>query len=224
LTEVKIMAEKHPAYTIIDESTWPRREHFHYYQEQLPCSHSMTAYVDVTEALDYAGKKSCSFSAVLMYAVSRTVNEMDSMKMMTTDEGEPGIWDITNPLFTVFHKDDNTFSDLWMDYQPDLSGFCDEYRRVIETYGANKGIKGRPGQPENFFCFSSTPWTDFAAYSCQSSGRAVPPLFPIIACGKYTFEGERYRMPVSLTVSHAAMDGYHMGVFFRNLQENVRFL
>ena len=35
-------------FTPIDLSTWPRREHFHYYRNQLPCGYSVTVQLDVT--------------------------------------------------------------------------------------------------------------------------------------------------------------------------------
>ena len=209
-----------PKYTMIEENKWARKEHFHYYQEQIPCSHSMTVQVDVTECLSIAHMKKRHFTALLMYAVCKTVNELDCMKMMTAEDGSPGIWKVTNPVFTVFHPDDQTFSDLWMDYLENPVSFCDEYDRVIDAFGDRRGIKGRPGQPENFFCFSCTPWTSFTAYSCQAAGK-IPPLFPIIDCGRYEKSDTGYHMPVSLTVSHASMDGYHISLFFRRLQENL---
>ncbi len=209
-----------PRYRLIEEDKWPRKEHFHYYQEQIPCSHSMTVKVDITECLSLAHRKNQHFAALFMYAVCRTVNELDCMKMMTGEDGSPGIWKVTNPVFTVFHSDDHTFSDLWMDYLDNPLSFCKEYDRVIHAFGDRKGIKGRPGQPDNFFCFSCTPWTAFASYSCQAAGR-IPPLFPIIDCGRYEQTDTGYQMPVSLTVSHAAMDGYHISLFFDRLQHNL---
>ncbi len=209
-----------PAYELIDESTWPRREHFHYYQEQIPYLHSMTVKVDVETCLQVAHEKKHHFTALLMYVVSKTVNELDCMKMMTEADGSPGIWKVINPVFTVFHQDDHTFSDLWMDYLQDPYSFCMEYDRVTRTFGERKGVKGRPGQPDNFFCFSCPPWIAFESYSSQTPGR-IPPLFPIIVCGKYEQTDQGCMMPVSLTVSHAAMDGYHISQFFDRLQENL---
>lgn len=221
MTEVITMMEKFPAYTKVDMENWPRKEHFKYYQEKIPCSHSVTRQVDVTRLLMTAHEKGVRFSACLMYAVCRTVNELECTRMMVDEEGNPGIWDVSNPVFTVFHQDDHTFSDLWMDYVPDFPSFSEEHEKTIKEYGDRKGIKGRPGQPENFFCFSCAPWLDFDAYSCYSSGSTAPPLFPIIACGRYTESHGRYRMPVSLTISHAAMDGYHISLFFEKLQEEI---
>ena len=211
----------YPDYSMIDMDTWPRREHFRYYQEKIPCSHSMTVDVDVTHMLDYARSNKIHFSACLLYAVSKAVNELDSARLMTDQEGNPGTWETVNPVFTVFHQDDHTFSDLWMDYKPDFESFLKEYDAVVRIYGDEKGIKGRPGQPANFFCFSCAPFTSYRSYSCCATASPVPPLFPIIDCGKYTKIGDRYLLPAALTISHAAMDGWHLGQFFERLQEYV---
>lgn len=176
LNEVISSMETVPAYTKINMKSWARSEHFRYYQEKIPCSHSITMQVDVTGLLRLAHEKGIRFSSCLMYSVCRTVNELDCMRMMADEEGNPGIWEVSNPVFTVFHDDDKTFSDLWMDYQPDFTSFCSEHDKVMKEFGDRKGIKGRPEQPENFFCFSCTPWLAFDAYSCYSSGSPVPPL------------------------------------------------
>lgn len=208
-------------YMLINMETWPRREHFRYYQEQVPCTYSVTATVDVTDLLAFSKKSGYRLTALLLYAVSRTVNEMDCMKMMLTESGEPGIWKVVNPVFTIFHEDDKTFSDLWMEYHSDMESFCQEYESVTERYGRNKGIKARDGQPANFFCFSDVPWLNFTGYSTSTTGEAGPHLFPIITCGQYHEDRDRLVLSVALNIAHAAADGYNAAVFYRNLQKNI---
>ena len=48
-----------------------------------------------------------------------------------------------------------------------------------------------------------------------------PALFPIIDFGKYTEQEGRYTLPVAVTISHAAADGYHTSLFFKRLQEEL---
>ncbi|MCD8356918.1 MAG: chloramphenicol acetyltransferase [Clostridia bacterium] len=210
-----------PAYKTIDMETWPRREHFAYYRNNIKCGYSVTVRADVTALAAFAKKKGLHFYGCFLYAASKTVNSMDCMKMMIPPEGGAGIWQVSNPNFTVFHKDDETFSDLWMEYQPQFSAFYREYGHVMQNYGDHHGIKGRPGQPANFFCISCVPWLDFSGYFTYSSGNAEPALFPILAFGKYTEQGGRLTLPVSLSISHAAADGYHSSQFFEKLQENL---
>ena len=213
------MCEKVPSYRKLDLNTWPRREHYTYYKNVLPCGYSMTARLDVTEVLRYARARRLKFFGCFLYAASRTVNEMDAMRMMTDPEGNPGVWERVHPNFTIFHKDDESFSDLWTEYQPSFSAFYREYRRVVEEYGAVHGMKARPGQPANFFCISCVPWMDYTGYSTYLD--RAPALFPILTFGKYTESEGRDTLPLTVAIAHAAADGYHTSCFFRKLQEHL---
>ena len=122
---------KTPKYKKFDLEHWPRREHFQYYRERLKCGYSLTGRVDVTALVNCAGEKGLKKFPCLLYAICRSVNEMDEMKMMITPEGTPGIWEEIHPNFTVFHSDDETFSDLWMEYHPSFEAFYQEFQQRI---------------------------------------------------------------------------------------------
>lgn len=208
-----------PKYRKIDMETWPRREHFEYYRNNLQCSYSLTARIDVTNILKYAREKKIRIYGCFIYAAAKTVNSMDSMRMMLPLEGGAGVWEVSHPSFTIFHKDDETFSDIWTEYMPEFKDFYENYERVMEEFGNYHGIKARKDQPANFFCVSCSPWLDYIGYSTQAVGE--PALFPIILFGKYTQSEGRYHLPVTITISHAAADGYHTSMFFKKLQENL---
>ena len=49
-------------------------------------------------------------------------------------------------------------------------------------------------------------------------------FFPIITMGKYEKNGDRIDMPVNITIAHAVADGYHIGLFFEYLQNEINAL
>ena len=205
--------------TPIDLDKWPRNYHYKYYTEALQVGYSVTIKVDVTEVLAYSRAAGRSFYGCMIYAISAAVNRLACMKMVKMEDGNPGIWDRVHPVFTVFHKESETFSDLWTSWDPDFETFYTEYERVVDRYGNCRGIKGREHQPANFFCVSCSPWLDFIAYAPSSPGPAQ--LFPIIAYGKYTEADGRVTVPLSVTISHAAADGYHISKFAAVLREET---
>ena len=213
------MKKELPAYEKIDMEHWPRREHFTYYRNSLKCGYSLTAKIDVTKILQFARSHKKRFFGCFLYAVSKTVNMMDSMRMMVPPEGGAGVWKVSHPNFTVFHEDDETFSDLWTEYRSDFSEFYQGFEEVLMRYGNQHGIKGRPEQPANFFCVSCVPWLDYTGYATSTVD--APALFPIIVFVKYTEQGGCYTLPVTVTISHASADGYHTSLFFKKLQENL---
>lgn len=52
----------------------------------------------------------------------------------------------------------------------------------------------------------------------KSYGQWGAAFFPIITAGKYD---DNYQMPVNITIAHAVADGYHIGLFFEYLQEEM---
>lgn len=208
-------------YKVIDMETWPRRTHWVYYRNLVKAATSLTKRVDVTALVDYCHKNNKKFSAVFLHTVSKTVNSLEFMRMFALEDGNPAVWDVVHPNYTIFHKDDETFSDVWMEYDPDENTFLKTFDTVLAEYGDKKGIKVRDDQPANFFCLSGVPWIDYDAATTYSAGDRPPMLFPILNYGKYTERDGRLEMPFTVTISHAAMDGYHQAKFFEKLQENL---
>ena len=98
--------------------------------------------------------------------------------------------------------------------------FYQDILKDMATAATKKGIKAKEGQPANFYCISCTPWTTFTGYSSRVSN-SEPSFFPIVLMGKYKQHGKKILMPVNITIAHAVADGYHVGLFFQYLQEEI---
>ena len=60
-------------FTPIDQSTWPRREHFAYYRNTLPCANSVTTHLDVTKFRAMLQKNHIKFYPAFIWCVSHTL-------------------------------------------------------------------------------------------------------------------------------------------------------
>ena len=67
------MEQTMPGYRKIDLETWPRREHYRYYREFLKCGYSITARLDVTEAVRFTRAQKKRFFGCFLYAAARAV-------------------------------------------------------------------------------------------------------------------------------------------------------
>lgn len=208
-------------YKVIDMDTWPRSSHWNYYRNIVKAQISMTKKVDVTDLLHYCHEKKIRFSPLFLHAVAKTVNSMECMRLFAMEDGNPGIWDCVHANYTIFHDDDKTFSDVWIEYMEEENVFVQNYEKIIAIYKDKRGIKVRENQPANFFCISALPWVSYDSFTTCATGDRPPMPFPIMNYGKYEEENGRIKMPVTLTVSHAAMDGYHVAQFFLALQEKL---
>ena len=206
-------------FTPIDLNTWPRREHFDYYRSFLPCGYCVTVWLDVTAFRAMLKKQGLKFYPSFVWCVSHTILSHPAYRMGVDKNGNPGYHDMLHPVYTVFHEDDHSFSDLWTEHDEDFPVFYAHFQSDAETFGQNHGIKGKPGQPGNFYCISAVPWLDYTGYTATVSGDRLPALFPVITYGKITAENGRETLPFTVNIAHAAADGWHTAAFVGDLQE-----
>ena len=204
----------------IDFENWNRKEHYKYYTEKLKVGYSMTVSLDVTNIVNFCKKNNIKFFNAFIYCVGKVINSTDNLRMFKDKDGMPCVWNKCVPNYTIFHKDDETFSDLWSDFDFDFEVFSQNMNNDIKTYGNIKGIKAKENQPPNFFCISCVPWINFTAYTAYTA-ESTPAFFPIITYGKYVEENGRLKMPFNMSISHAVCDGYHAAKFFNNVQKEI---
>jgi len=66
--------------------------------------------------------------------------------------------------------------------------------------------------------FTTLPWVSFTSFAHarkHDPGDSVPK----VAFGKFTEEGGRVLLPISVEVHHALMDGLHVGRYLTRLEE-----
>lgn len=140
-----------------------------------------------------------------------------SFRMSFDAQGNLGWWTFCNPLYTVFHQNDCSFSDVWSAWTADFATF---YARVVDDmacYGATPGITARPDKPANFCSVSSLPWLSFTSFA-QDTYAESPMLFPLLRAGRHTLQNGRTLLPLAVCVHHAVADGYHTSWLFSRMQ------
>lgn len=95
------------------------------------------------------------------------------------------------PCYTIFHKDTETFSNLWTVYCKDYEEFYKMYENDLRQYGNQKGMFGKPDVPDNCFTVSMIPWVSFEGFNLNLQ-KGYDYLLPIFTMGKYYEEMESY--------------------------------
>ena len=75
--------------------------------------------------------------------------------------------------------------------------------------------------PPNVFETSAVPWRHFTSVGAETGD---PSLAPMIVWGRYRETGGRVCLPLSITVSHAAADGFHLARFLNETEERCAAL
>ena len=200
----------------VDIENWRRKEYFKHYLENLPCTYSMTVKLDITK-LKNSKKK---LYPALLHSVSTVVNQHEEFRTAIDEKGEVGIFSEMMPCYTVFHKDTETFSNIWTEYSSDYDEFLDRYERDMESYGEQEGMMAKPNPPANTFPVSMIPWLSFEGFNLNLQ-RGYRYLLPIFTFGKYYEENGKFYIPLSIQVHHAVCDGFHTCRFVNELQEVI---
>lgn len=211
---MSLIAEFQP----VDPLTWERKPYFDYYYNTIKSNYTINANVDITDLLKQIQEGGLKFFPVFLYVIMRSINQNKEFRTGFDSDHRLGHWNYVVPSYTIFHKDDHTFSDIWSEYREDFSGFYQTVCADMETYKEVKGIKARPDCPANYCSVSSIPWLSFTGLN-QDTYAESSMLFPLIRFGKYFTEGDKTLLPVAVFVKHAVADGYHTCKLINDMQE-----
>lgn len=203
-------------FTPIDQANWARKEYFDHYFSHVPCTYSAVFKLDITR-LCRQGQK---LYPTMLYHIAAEVNRRKEFRTALDSTGRLGIYDQMHPCYTIFHKDSETFSNLWTEYSPDYETFCQAYRRDMDKYGKNSGLEIKPGTPENTFPVSMLPWASFEGFNLNLQ-KGYDFLLPIFTMGRYYEEGGKTLLPLAVQVHHAVCDGFHLCRFINGLQARL---
>lgn len=201
-------------FTKIDLKTWNRAEHFHHYMKVNPCTYSMTVKLDITSLRESNTK----LYPVMLYGITKIVNAHEEFRMALDEKGEPGYYDEMHPIYTVFHKDTETFSNIWTEYQEDYGQFLSAYEKDLEAYGQETAMLAKPDVPSNVFPVSMIPWVSFEGFNLNVK-EPFSYLSPIFTMGKFQEENGKTLLPLAIQIHHGACDGFHVSRFVQELQE-----
>lgn len=208
-------------FNIIDLNLYNRKEHYKMYMLDVPCTYSITVNLDITNFYKSVKNKDVKFYASIIYFISKSVNKYKEFRMSLNDNKELGYYDIVHPSYTIFHKDSNTFSCIYTEYNEDFNLFYKNYISDIEAYGDNKSFLAKPCDLKNIFNISSIPLSAFTSFNLnlKNGFDYLPPIFTI---GKYYYNDKNNLIiPLALQVHHSVCDGYHVGIFFEDLQREL---
>lgn len=211
------------AFHVQDLENWERRTHYEAYTTFLPLNWSITVQLDVTALLPALRAQSLRFYPAMLFAAATAVNQNRAFCMAYNAEGVLGWFDEMHPNYTIFHEDDQTFSDIWTTYHANFSEFYANTIQDMTQWRDAKGYKTKPNRPVNCFPASMTPWLDFTACSFDTF-RPAQMLQPIITFGKYHSCADKTVLSVSICASHAVADGWHAACLARDMQHTIDML
>ncbi|QNF31992.1 chloramphenicol acetyltransferase [Adhaeribacter swui] len=198
-------------------ATWNRKEHFQFFSRFEEPFFSLVTNVDATAAYKKVKTVGGSFYLYYLYQSLAAVNTIENFRYRI-EEDKVFCYDTIHASPTVL-RDDTTFGFSFFEFQADFKNFAEGANRAIEKIKALSGL----GLNENtgrldVIHYSAIPWVSFTSLS-HARSFTYKDSVPKITFGKYFWEQDKLWLPVSLTVHHGLMDGYHVGEFFKKFQD-----
>ena len=195
---------------LLNIEEWPRKDHFNFFKEFEEPFFGICALVDCSTAFKYSKDNNISFFLFYLYCSLRAANEITPFRYRI-NENNIFVYDQVNASPTI-NRPDGSFGFSYMDYEPDFNQFIEKAKLEIERIQNSKGLIPAVSG-ENVIHYSSIPWINFTSLSHARAFR-FKDSSPKISFGKMTEENNRKKMPVSVHVHHALMDGYDVGRHF----------
>lgn len=207
----------------IDIQTWPMAQAFHYYTQMAPTSYTVSVNMDVSFLRKELKTKGIKFFPAYLYLVTRAITRQQELRVAMKD-GILGYWDCLTPAYPQFHEDNKTTSLLWTEYNDNFPEFYNQYLTDTKLHGESHGILSSKGvPPANAYIISCIPWFTFNSFSLHNHG-IKDYYVPSFEAGGFTETSNgKIVMPLSVTVHHATTDGYHLKVFFEELQRTMNY-
>jgi len=205
--------------TPIGLTSWPRQQHFSLFKEFTQPYFNVCVQLDMAALYQYCKAQQYSFFHAYIYAALQASNAYQPMLLRIIDNMP---WQLTAQRASVVElADDDTFRFSYLLPKQSFADF------QVHARAVSLATKQQPLFSEAFACtegqadllhISVLPWLDFMSFShafSQSDNFGIPKL----VFGK--FNAKTGKMPFSIDVHHALMDGLHVAKFIEQLQRCI---
>lgn len=206
----------HTNFHTINIKKWAGAQMYHYFTEMVTTTtYSVTVRLDITVLRQVLQKKRLRLFPIYLYLVTHSLSKQPEFCIALQDK-TLGYWDVLHPYYPVFRKKDKTITFISTKYDPAFSVFYENCRTDIQDALTDRQAVYAKATSANYI-ISCIPWFSFDSLSMHLQN-AQNYYAPIFESGKPAINGNKTVMPLSITVNHATLAGYHISLFLKDLQ------
>lgn len=210
--------------TKIDINNWKRKLAYETFSSYSDPYTGIVTKIDITNLINFCKQNKISFYGCMTYFVLKSLNDIDAFKYgLGKEDGNEFVYkyDTLAATATVINSDNELNFTRYVEYDEDISNFLIEFSKATEDASNNVSYYKILGlENMNKINITCIPWITFSNFKDAIDFNEKNSK-PKICWGKYYLDDDRYLIDISLLVNHAFQDGYHMGLFFNNLQQNI---
>lgn len=206
--------------------TWERRDNFNFFRTFSNPSVSITSEVACGGAKARAKAAGESFFLHYLYAILRAANEIKEFRYRIDAQDRVVLYDWVDVMIPVKVNESGKFLSVRIPYDADFGTFYRQAKELIDGVSPDAdpyaNEKGRNEDTEfNLVNISALPDLYFtAAVTAQQHRNGND--YPLMTVGKAVMREGQLIMPISLSVHHGFVDGYHISLFFKTIEELLK--
>lgn len=203
----------------LDLEKWHRHEHFAFFRDFDNPYFNVTVPVDVTALMRLVRSREgvSSFLSYLFLSL-KAANAVEEFRYRIRGD-RVLVHGTIHGGSTILLKDER-FAFGYFDYFEDFERFHTEASEEIAKIHAGDGRLAPRADTDDLIHYSVLPWMAFTSFS-HARNWGQEDSVPKIVFGKHYEDGESIKMPVSVEVHHALMDGLHVGRFFEHFERDL---
>lgn len=201
----------------LDIESWNRKELFQHFRTLKDPTFGLVAMVDVTNTLKDSKAKGDSFFVRYLHACMKALNSIENLKYRI--EGDKvAIYETIHASATIA-REDHTFGFSFVEFDDNFTAFNSNFQKEKKRIQESKNLFPPKYSLGCIHC-SAIPWVNFSGHKEPFSGNKDDSV-PQLAFGKIKEKDGQQIMPVAINVNHALVDGYHVGLFFKEFQNQL---
>lgn len=198
----------------INIDNWARKEHYHYFKQMDYPHINLCAHQDMTRFYSFIKEENLSFFKTILYIIVRVANEIPEFRYRIHDD-QVVEHPVVHPSFTVMSQND-IFSFCQTSFSTNFHTFYQEATQRMAEVQQQVSLAEEPNR-DDWLYITSTPWVSFTSLTHPIHLNPVDSV-PRIAIGKFYEENGKWKLPLSVQVHHALMDGFQLGQYFELFQ------
>ena len=202
----------------IDVRKWKRRDHYLWFRKYEQPFFSITADVDVTARWNASRRRAApSFFLTSLFLMLNAANAVEAFRLRLRPRG---VWRHDRvAVGPAIMRPDETFGFVRLEPAGTLRQFASRGRAVIAAAEGQSGLVSNSLAGDDIIFHSVLPWLRFTSATNALPGKGDS--IPRILFGRCVREGKRMKMPVSVEVHHALVDGLDVARFFERFAANL---
>jgi chloramphenicol O-acetyltransferase type A len=201
----------------LDIEHWHRREVFNLFKEYDHPFFNVCINVDVTALrnLSRASEK-VPFSIAYHFLSLKAANDIEPFRYRLRGD-QVVIHDRIHGASTLL-LESQTFKFYHFEFDDNFERFQLGAQAALARARASADSLDNQPDRDDLIYYSVLPWISFTSFAHARDTRRHDSI-PKIVFGKYFSEADKIKMPLSVEVHHALVDGVHVGQYFHKLQD-----